>query len=158
MTQGKRERQIRVRVRLIAAGCMFQGLTFPSVRTGTCWNAWVMQFILLELALEKSFTGEFDIVNMDEVSPLCYREEISRDYLFLWRNLLYGWKLKRDQMFFSFCFVFTFHSLSQPPYVYKKWFGYSQMQKCNLIRHLRNHRENLNIYFFLNGFLWIKIF
>lgn len=68
-----------------------------------------MQFILLELALEKSFTGEFDIIDMDEVSSLCYREEISRDYLFLWRTLLYVWKLKRDQMFFfSFCFHFSF--------------------------------------------------
>lgn len=68
-----------------------------------------MQFILLELALEKSFTGEFDIIDMDEVSSLCYREEISRDYLFLWRTLLYVWKLKRDQIFFfSFCFHFSF--------------------------------------------------
>lgn len=73
-----------------------------------------MQFILLELALEKSFTGEFDIIDMDEVSSLCYREEISRDYLFLWRTLLYVWKLKRDQMFFFFRFVFTFHSLPNP--------------------------------------------
>lgn len=114
MTHGKRERQIRVIFRLIAAGCMFQGLTFPSVRTGTCWNAWVMQFILLELALEKSFTGEFDIIDMDEVSSLCYREEISRDYLFLWRTLLYVWKLKRDQKFFFFVLFSLFIPFPNP--------------------------------------------